>query len=131
VGPATHEETTAMASTDTVCTLVPYFKVQEGRLGDFRALCDQFVARTRSEPGCVHYAFSFDGDAVHCREGYDDAAAVLAHLDNVGALLQEALKIAQITRLEVHAPPAELDKLRAPMASLNPQFFAVEYGFRR
>jgi quinol monooxygenase YgiN len=120
-----------MASPDTVCTLVPYFKVNDGKLGEFRALCDRFVAQTRTEPGCVHYAFSFDGDAVHCREGYDDAAAVLAHLDNVGALLQESLKIAQITRLEVHAPAAELDKLRGPLAGLNPQFFAVELGFRR
>lgn len=120
-----------MASTDTVCTLVPYFQANPGQIGAFRALCDQFVAKTRSERGCVHYAFSFDGDAVHCREGYDDAAAVLAHLDNVGALLQEALKIARITRLEVHAPPAELDKLRAPLAGLKPQFFSVEYGFRR
>ncbi len=120
-----------MASPDTVCTLVPYFQVQDGKLGEFRALCDRFVEKTKTEPGCVHYAFSFDGHAVHCREGYDDAAAVLAHLDNVGALLQEALKIAQITRLEVHAPPAELDKLRAPLAGLKPQFFAVELGFRR
>ncbi len=120
-----------MASPDTVCTLVPYFKVADGKIGEFRALCDRFVAQTKTEPGCVHYAFSFDGNAVHCREGYDDAAAVLAHLDNVGALLQEALKIAEITRLEVHAPPAELDKLRGPLAGLKPQFFSVELGFRR
>lgn len=120
-----------MAATDTVCTLVPYFKVADGKLDEFRALCEQFVAKTRNEPGCVHYAFSFDGDAVHCREGYDNAAALLAHLDNVGALLQQALQIAQITRLEVHAPPAELDKLRGPLAKLGPQFFTVEYGFRR
>ncbi|MCU0813246.1 MAG: antibiotic biosynthesis monooxygenase [Burkholderiaceae bacterium] len=120
-----------MVSPDTVCTLVPYFQVHEGKLGEFRTLCDRFVETTTSEAGCVHYAFSFDGQVVHCREGYDDAAAVLAHLDNVGALLQEALKIAQITRLEVHAPPAELAKLRAPLAGLKPQFFAVELGFRR
>jgi quinol monooxygenase YgiN len=120
-----------MASTDTVCTLVPHFRVNPGQIGAFRARCDQFVAKTRSERGCVHDAFSFDGDAVHCREGCDDAAAVLAHLDHVGALRQEALKIAPITRLEVHAPPAELDKLRAPLAGLKPQFFGVEYGLRR
>ncbi len=97
----------------------------------FRRMCEQFVEKTRSEPKCVHYAFSFSGDAVHCREGYADAEGLLAHLDNVGALLQEALKIAQITRLEVHAPEEELAKLRAPLAGLNPQFFSVEYGFRR
>jgi hypothetical protein len=31
----------------------------------------------------------------------------------------------------VHAPQAEIDKLRGPMASRNPQFFALEEGFRR
>lgn len=116
---------------DTCCTLVPYFKVHTGKLGDFKALCDQFVARTSSEAKCVHYAFSFDGDNVHCREGYDDAQCVLAHLDNVGALLQEALKIADITRLEVHAPASEVEKLREPLKGLSPQFFTVEMGFRR
>jgi len=120
-----------MAATDRVCTLVPYFKVAEGKMSEFRALCEKFVAKTKPEPKCVHYAFSFSGDAVHCREGYDDSAAVLAHLDNVGALLQEALKIAQITKLEVHGPADELDKVRAPMANLNPQWFTIEYGFRR
>ncbi len=120
-----------MNSPDTCCTLVPYFKVGDGKLGAFKALCDQFVAKTRSEPGCVHYAFSFAGDEVHCREGYDDAAAVLAHLGNVGALLQEALKIAEITRLEVHAPASQIAKLREPMASLNPKWFEIEGGFRR
>ena len=120
-----------MAANDTCCTLVPYFKVAAGKLPEFKALSQTFVERTRKEPGCVHYAFSFNGDEVHCREGYDDAAALLAHLDNVGPTLQEALKIAQITRLEVHAPPAELDKLRAPLAKLNPQWFGVELGFRR
>ena len=120
-----------MTEPDTCCTLVPYFKVNEGQLGAFKALTERFVAKTRSEPGCVHYAFSFDGDAVHCREGYDSAAALLAHLDNVGAILQEALKLAAITRLEVHAPAAELAKLREPLAGLSPAFFTIESGFRK
>ena len=120
-----------MSSNDRIVTLVPYFKVNEGKLGEFRALCDRFVAVTRSEPACVHYAFSFNGDAVHCREGYDDAAGVLAHLKNVGALLDEALKISTITKLEVHGPADQLDQLRGPLAGLNPQWFTVELGFRR
>ncbi len=121
-----------MLKTDACCTLVPYFKVNEGQLDAFKALGPRFVERTRNEPGCVHYAFSFNGQAAHCREGYDDAAAVLAHLDNVGALLQEALKIAAIERLEVHGPAAELDKLRGPLAGLNPQWFVLATdGVRR
>ncbi len=75
--------------------------------------------------------FSFDGDQAHCREGYQDADGVLAHLQNVDALLKQALEIANITRLEVHGPVAEVDKLRGPLSDLNPQFFTLEYGFRR
>lgn len=120
-----------MFQTDTCCTLVPYFEVAEGQLAAFKALGPQFVARTRNEAGCLHYAFSFDGHTAHCREGYADAAAVLAHLENVGALLGEALKIAKITRLEVHGPAAEIEKLRGPLAELKPQFFLLEEGIRR
>lgn len=116
---------------DTCCTLVPYFEVQEGQLEAFKALGPQFVARTRTEPGCMHYTFSFSGNTAHCREGYEDAGALLAHLENVGALLGEALKIAKLVRLEVHAPATEVEKLRQPMASLNPKFFVLEEGVRR
>ncbi len=120
-----------MAPQDSCCTIAPYFKVQGGKLPAFKALCEQFVAKTKGEEKCLYYGFTFDGDQVHCREGYRDADGLLAHLDNVGTLLQEALKIAEITRLEVHGPADELAKLRAPLAGLKPQFFALEYGFRR
>ena len=120
-----------MFKTDTCCTLVPYFEVQEGQLSAFKALGPQFVERTRTEPGCLHYAFSFSGNTAHCREGYVNGEAVLAHLQNVGELLGQALKIAKITRLEVHAPASEIEKLRGPMSSLGPQFFALELGIRR
>ena len=120
-----------MKTNDTCCTLVPYFKIHEGQLAAFRDGCDAFVEKTSTEPGCLFYAFSFDGDVAHCREGYEDAAAVLSHLENIGALLDETLKISDITRLEVHAPAAELEKLREPLGGLNPQFFEVVIGFRR
>ena len=120
-----------MFKTDGCCTLVPYFEIHEGQEAAFRALGPQFVARTRTESGCVHYAFSFNGRSAHCREGYDNAEAVLAHLQNVGELLGQALKIANIVRLEVHGPAAELDKLRGPMAQLNPTFYALDEGIRR
>ena len=79
----------------------------------------------------MHYAFSFSGNTAHCREGYVNAGAVLTHLQNVGELLGEALQIAKNVRLEVHAPASEVEKLREPMSSLNPQFFMLEEGIRR
>jgi len=63
--------------------------------------------------------------------GYEDAASILAHLENVGPLLEEALTMADLTRLEVHGHEAEVDQLRGPLKDLSPQFFTLEYGFRR
>ena len=59
------------------------------------------------------------------------AEGVLAHLENVGPILQEALKISTILRLEIHGPESELAQLRGPLSGLAPQFFVLEYGFRR
>ena len=120
-----------MATQDKCCTIVPYFKVPAENMAAYRKLCEQFVEKTATEPKCLYYGFSFSGNEAHCREGYADAEGLLAHLDNVGAILQEALKIAEITRLEVHGPEEELAKLRGPLAAFSPQFFTLEYGFRR
>jgi hypothetical protein len=68
---------------------------------------------------------------VHCREAYDDAEGLLAHLSNVGAILNEVLKIAQVTRLEVHGIAEELAKLTEPLSALAPTYFILEYGIRR
>ena len=61
----------------------------------------------------------------------NDAEGLLAHLENVGTLLEEALKISEIIRIEIHGPEEELNKLREPLSDLKPQYFQLEYGFRR
>ena len=120
-----------MALEDTTCTLVPYFKVQDGKLADFKSLGEQMVERTRTEDEVVFYGFSFSGDTAFCREGYRSADGILAHLENVDALLKQALGIASLERLEIHAPAAEIEKLREPLAGLNPTFFTMETGFSK
>jgi quinol monooxygenase YgiN len=128
----TTEAVAATAHPDTCVSLVPYFEVAEGKLDAFKALGPKFIKLTRKEAGVLFYAFSFNGQTAHCREGYKNAAAVLAHLGNVDAPLKEALGISKISRLEVHGPAAELDKLREPLAGLNPQWFVLaEGGFRK
>jgi quinol monooxygenase YgiN len=120
-----------MATDDTCCTIVPYFKIHSGKTQEFKTLCEQFVEKTKSEPGCLFYGFSFDGDQAHCREGYRDADAALAHMQNVGAMLPQVFNISDFLRLELHGPAAELEKLRPAFAEFNPQYFKLEYGFRR
>jgi len=120
-----------MFKPDTCCSLAPCFEVQEGQLPAFKALARQLVELARTESGCLHYAFSFNGNIAHCREGYANAEAVLAHLRNVGELVGKLLQTARLTHIDVHAPAEELEKLREPMAALGAQFFVLEPGIRR
>jgi len=114
-----------------VVTIHPYFKVHAGRLEAARALLPQFVAKTQSEPACLFYEFTLNGDEVFCREGYVGAEGVQTHLENVGAILDEMLKLSDLTRLEFHGPADELAKLREPLASLNPAWFETQCGVTR
>ncbi|MDB4223930.1 hypothetical protein N9850_09175 [Granulosicoccus sp.] len=120
-----------MSLEDNVCTLVPYFTVQDGKLDEFKALGEQMVESTKTETDVVFYGFSFSGQRAHCREGYIGAAGILAHLEKVGPLLGEALKIASLDLLEVHAPASDVAALQEPLKDLNPVYFTMENGFRR
>jgi hypothetical protein len=73
----------------------------------------------------LFYQFTVDGDEIFSREGYTDAEGVLTHLDNISALLAETLTMSDLTRVEVHGPATELQKLKKPLAHLNPAWFAI------
>ena len=120
-----------MATDDRCCTIVPYFEIHSGKVEQFKTLCERFVEKTKTEPHCLYYGWSFDGDHAHCREGYRDADAAIAHIQNVAGLLAELVKVADVVRFELHGPEGELEKLRGPFADLNPKYFKLEYGFRR
>ena len=109
-------------------TLHPYFKAHPGKLEVMKAGLPAFREKSATEEKNLFYDFTVNGDEIFCREGYDGAEALLAHLDNVGPLLGEVLKIADLIRLEVHGPAAELEKLRTPLAHLNPQWFVLHEG---
>jgi quinol monooxygenase YgiN len=91
-----------MSQLSRFVSLHPYFKVHAGKMEEFNAGFSAFIEKTRTEPKNLFYAFSIKGDEVFCREAYADAGGLLAHLDNVGTLLTEALEIGDLVRLEVH-----------------------------
>ena len=69
-----------MATQDKSVSIAPYFKVHSGKMMDVKALCERFVEKTKTEPGCLYYGFTFNGDTVFCREAYLDGDAALALL---------------------------------------------------
>lgn len=115
----------------TPVSIHPYFRVHEGKIDAFRALFPEFVARTQGESKCLEYGFTVNGDVVFCRESYEDADGALHHLENVGDLLEQALAISDLERLEFHGPEAELDRIRPKVAALPAEFFVHETGVRR
>lgn len=109
-------------------SLHPYFKAHPGKLEAFKAGLPAFREKAATEEKNLFYDFTVNGDEIFCREGYAGAEALLTHLENVGALLAEVFKIADLTRLEVHGPAAELDKLRGALAHLKPEWFVQDQG---
>ena len=110
----------------TFVSLHPYFKGHPGKLEVVKPGFSRFVEKTGTEKKNLFYGFTVNGDEILCREAYTDADGVLAHLDNVGDLLAEMLTMSDLTRMEVHGPAAELEKLKKPLAHLNPAWFAIE-----
>jgi quinol monooxygenase YgiN len=115
-----------MSVLSSFVSLYPYFKVHPGKLGEVKAGFARFVEKTATEKKNLFYSFTVNGDEIFCREGYTDAEGILTHFDNVSAPLSEMLAMADLIRVEVHGPAAELDKLKGPLAHLNPAWFAVE-----
>lgn len=120
-----------MSSLSAAVSLHPYFKVHPGQLAAVQILLRIFVEKTQVETRNLYYGFTLHGDDVFCREAYTGADGVLAHLANVGPELDQMLKMASLTRLEVHGPAAELAKLRTPLAALSPVWFEFECGVSR
>ncbi|SDK43103.1 Quinol monooxygenase YgiN [Methylophilus rhizosphaerae] len=120
-----------MTMQDSCCSVSPYFEIHPGKAAAFRLICEKYVQWSSREPGCLYYGFSFDGDLAHCREGFRDAAALLSHIENLRPILHEMGEVSELVRMEVHGPAVELARLRDVLAGMHPQYFVLEYGFRK
>ena len=113
-----------MSTFDNAVSINPYFKIADENMEAAKAGLKQFCDLvSKNEPGCLFYNFTFNGNEMCCREAYKDAAAVQAHLENCGPALGEFLNIAELLRIEVHGPAAELDQLKEAFAAFNPDYY--------
>ena len=107
----------------------PYFQAHEGKLDDLLALLPEFIEITSKQEYCHWYDFSVSEDGVlHCREAYEGAQGLLDHCAGVGEVIGKALQVSDLVRCEIHGPAAELEKLKEPMADLNPTYFTFQGG---
>mmetsp|Transcript_33814 Transcript_33814/g.110556 ORF Transcript_33814/g.110556 Transcript_33814/m.110556 type:complete len:131 (-) Transcript_33814:468-860(-) len=114
----------------SLCTIHPYFTILDE--AEARDVIDEFVARSRTEAGCVHYGWTKVGDKLFCREGYTDGDAVLAHLGNVGSCIGKLLaRPCKLDRIEFHGPAVELEKLKETAANLGAALYAHDSGVQR
>ena len=122
-------------------TIQPTFTIKDAEKA--KGIMDRFVAATESEAGAIWYGWTVargtprspsniipcNGDKLYCREAYVDGDAVLAHLDNVGALLGELLDgAATLESLEIHGPVLELEKLKGKVPPVT-VFYETVSGF--
>ena len=121
-----------MSHSDKAVTIHPYFKVSDEKLQSFKRLAEDLIELTRGEMGCLFYGFTYSAGEAYCREGYQDAESLVSHLDNVSDLIQRLVSISELSRLEVHGPQDEIDKLREwPLIKkFRPKYYVLEGGFR-
>lgn len=117
---------------DNIVTLVPKFKIKEGKKEEYMKVLPKFLEKVKANEAdtCVFYGFvgPTENDEVICREGYTSGEGLLAHLANVDEELKAALENADITELYVQGPPAELEKLKEPLAAFNPTYYPLHEG---
>jgi quinol monooxygenase YgiN len=115
----------------SLCSIHPTFTVIDWDKA--KPVMDDFIAKTKTEDGCVYYGWVREGNTLKCREGYLDGAAMNAHLENVGscigALLEEG--VATLDSINVQGPADELEIVKPSTEALGTVYFRTDGGFGR
>jgi quinol monooxygenase YgiN len=118
-----------MSTFDNAISIHPYFEIKDENMAAAKGFLAQFCELvSKNETGCLFYNFTFKGNVLCCREAYKNADAVAAHLENCGPALGEFLEIAQLSRIEIHGPAAEIEKIKEAFTAFNPDYYVSECG---
>mmetsp|Transcript_159670 Transcript_159670/g.291372 ORF Transcript_159670/g.291372 Transcript_159670/m.291372 type:complete len:594 (+) Transcript_159670:96-1877(+) len=117
---------------DTTVAVMVHWEFSAESSAAFKAGTVDFVKLTKTEPETVYYGFTLLETTAVCKEGYKSAQGFLDHLANIDEPLNEALKIASITKIEVHGPAEELSHLTKPLEAFPVTYWPLEPGaFRK
>jgi quinol monooxygenase YgiN len=105
--------------------------IHPGKLDDFRSVAKDLIAKTQSEPGTLDYEWNLseDGTICHIFERYENAGALVTHVESFGAFAKRFMEACHPTRFHVYGTPNEA--VKAALADLNPIYFTPLGGFSR
>ena len=88
-----------------VIRVVVEMSINEGQAEEFKQLATELINKVSgNEPGTLDYDWylTADGNTCNVVEAYQDAAAVMAHLANVGPVLQALMQHCRFTNFNVY-----------------------------
>lgn len=105
--------------------VIARFKIQEGKLSEFKNGADECVKVTKNEPGAELYDWFIDEDNLLCTvvETYKDSSATMAHVGNVNEALSKLLAISEFSGEVFGNASQELRDALAPMNILPISFY--------
>jgi len=105
--------------------------IHPGKLEDFRAVARDLIAKTELETGTLDYEWNLseDGTICHIFERYQDADALVTHVESFGAFAKRFMEACHPTRFHVYGTPT--DEVKAALADLGPVYFSPLGGFSR
>ncbi|WP_342722364.1 antibiotic biosynthesis monooxygenase [Ruegeria halocynthiae] len=121
-----------IVSVPQIVTVVGYMTILGSHAAAFRENCSKMIELRRQEPGHLASAYSFGASGkVVSREDYDNADAVIRHMELGNHIFELTQQLVEITGVELHGPQAELEKLGDLFKGMSPAIFETEFGFRR
>ena len=102
-----------------------------GQLENFRAVANDLIAKTKSEPGTLAYEWNLSQDETVCDiyERYQNADALLAHVRSFGAFAERFMQACRPINFHVYGPAN--DDVKATLADFQPVYFLPMGGFSR
>jgi quinol monooxygenase YgiN len=106
--------------------------VKAGQLDTFKALMEEMVEGTNTEPQTLNYEWylSDDGGTIHLYEKYTDSNAMIAHVNGfLEKYAERFLACIDVTRFTVYGNPSAA--ARELLAGFGPTYLGPWGGFAR
>lgn len=124
------------AGPDTHVQVAPLYTVPEDKVAAFQELIGKFYTSSNSSTKeRLYYGWAREGNNFFCRQGFRSAEGFLSHMQDIDAVLKEAMDLAgNSAACNILGPKEELDKLRSAasgdsaLGKMSPVFYDLDVG---